>query len=106
MNLLRTLDNPQQRYTLAFLGYGPEAQHSVLELTFNYDISAYEPGPGYGHIAIGVSDIDAVCKQIWQAGGKILQAPHKLENTDEIIAFIQDPDGYQIELVERPPSWF
>lgn len=101
MTLLRQKDFPGGRFTLAFLGYGPEESHTVLELTHNWDIDSYELGTGYGHIALGVADIHATCAQIRDAGGVITREPGPMKHGTTVIAFIEDPDGYKIELIER-----
>ncbi len=101
MNLLRRKDFPGGRFTLAFVGYGEESDSTVVELTHNWDISSYEPGEGYGHIAIGVDDIYRVCDQIRGRGGVITREPGPMKHGSTIIAFIKDPDGYAIELIEK-----
>lgn len=102
MSVLRTLDQPDERYTLVFLGFGEESETCVLELTYNYGVSNYELGNAYGHIAIGVSDIQQVTAEIKRRRVQFLLEPTPLKGSNEIIAFITDPDGYQIELIERP----
>jgi len=101
MKVLRTLDQPTEKYTLIFLGYADESESSVLELTYNYGVDKYDVGTGFGHIAIGVSDIKQVSEQIENQGIELSLKPTKLKGTDEIIAFLSDPDGYKIELIER-----
>lgn len=101
MKLLRSIDRPESRYTLAFLGFGDESNTCVLELTYNHGISKYDPGTGFGHIAIGVSDCDQACQEIRERGGTITREPIQLKGSHEVIAFITDPDGYQIELIQR-----
>ena len=100
MRILRTLDQPTDKYTLAFLGYGEESNTCVLELTYNYGVSKYQSGTGYGHIAIGVIDCYQVCQAIRAQGGKIIREPAPLKGTNEVIAFIEDPDGYPVELIQ------
>ncbi|MFT4994747.1 MAG: lactoylglutathione lyase [Paraglaciecola sp.] len=100
MSLLRKSDNPEYKYTLAFVGYGPESAHTALELTYNWDVSHYEPGTAYGHIAIAVDDIYQVCKRIEQQGGEVYRKPGPVKGGKSIIAFVRDPDGYAIELIQ------
>jgi lactoylglutathione lyase len=100
MRLLRRKDYPGGRFTLAFLGYGEESDTTVLELTHNWDISSYEIGTGYGHIAIGVDDIVEVCDQMRAKGGRIVREPGPMKNGSTVIAFVEDPDGYKVELIE------
>ena len=101
MQLLRTTDRPEQKYSLAFVGYGEESQHAVLELTYNYGVSKYDQGTAFGHIAIGVDDIYGICEQIKKAGGSVTREPGPVKGGTTVIAFVQDPDGYKIELIER-----
>ncbi|MDT7525528.1 MULTISPECIES: lactoylglutathione lyase [Pseudidiomarina] len=101
MKLLRTADNEEYKYSLAFVGYGDEADHSVLELTYNWGVTEYEHGGAFGHIAIGVSDIYQVCEQLEQAGADVYRKPGPVKGGKTIIAFVRDPDGYAIELIER-----
>jgi lactoylglutathione lyase len=100
MRLLRRKDYPGGRFTLAFLGYGDESDTTVLELTHNWDTSSYELGSGYGHIAIGVDDIHAVCDQMRAKGGQVVREPGPMKNGTTVIAFVADPDGYKVELIE------
>ncbi len=100
MNLIRKRDNEQYRYTLAFVGYGDESEGAVLELTYNWDTDQYDLGQGYGHIAIGSDDIYATCEQIEQAGGIISRQPGPVKGGSTEIAFVKDPDGYAIELIQ------
>ena len=100
MQLLRRKDYPTGRFTLAFLGYGPESDHTVLELTHNWDTSAYELGDGYGHIALGVEDIHSTCAGIADQGGRVVREPGPMKHGSTVIAFVEDPDGYKGELVE------
>jgi lactoylglutathione lyase len=100
MRLLRCKDYPGGRFTLAFLGYGEESDTTVLELTHNWDTSSYEIGSGYGHIAIGVEDIVAVCDQMRAKGGRVVREPGPMKNGTTVIAFVEDPDGYKVELIE------
>ena len=99
--LLRRKDYPGGRFTLAFVGYGDESDTAVLELTHNWDTSSYEIGSGYGHIAIGVDDIVAVCDQMRAKGGRVVREPGPMKNGTTVIAFVEDPDGYKVELIEQ-----
>lgn len=102
MKLLRRKDFDAGRFTLAFVGYGDEAAHTVLELTHNWDQEdAYDLGDAYGHIAIGVPDIHAVCDGLEKEGVSIPRPPGPMKFSDTVIAFIEDPDGYKVELIER-----
>jgi lactoylglutathione lyase len=101
MNVLRTTDRPEQKYTLAFVGYGDEAEHAVLELTHNYGIEKYDLGTGYGHIAIEVDDAAATCAAVRAKGGTVTRDAGPVKGGTTVIAFVQDPDGYKIELIER-----
>jgi len=101
MRLLRRKDYPGGRFTLAFVGYCDEADGAVLELTHNWDTAAYELGTAYGHIAIGVDDIVTVCEEIRGNGGKIVREPGPMKHGTTLLAFVEDPDGYKIELIER-----
>jgi len=101
MNLLRRKDYPSGRFTLAFVGYGLESAETVLELTHNWDISSYEIGAGYGHIALGVEDIAATCEMIRAQGGKVVREPGPMKHGTTVIAFVEDPDGYKIELIQQ-----
>jgi lactoylglutathione lyase len=101
MQLLRTTDRPDQKYSLAFVGYGSNPGHAELELTYNYGVDKYEPGTAYGHIAIGVPDAYAACDKIRAAGGAITREPGPVKGGDTVIAFVTDPDGYKIELIQR-----
>lgn len=101
MTLLRVKDNPEFKYTLAYLGYGSNPDHAELELTWNYGVSHYEMGTAYGHIAIGTDDIYAMCDRIRQKGGVISREPGPVKGGETVIAFLEDPDGYRIELIEN-----
>ena len=101
MNLLRQKDYPSGKFTLAFVGYGEEVDHTVIELTHNWGTTEYNLGDGFGHIAIGVSDIYATCETIREAGGEIVREPGPMKHGGSVIAFVKDPDGYKIELIER-----
>jgi lactoylglutathione lyase len=100
MKLLRKKDYPSGKFTLAFVGYGEEADHTVLELTHNWDTDSYELGNAYGHIALGVKDIYSTCESIRQQGGKITREPGPMKHGTTVIAFVEDPDGYKVELIE------
>ncbi|MGH8537264.1 MAG: lactoylglutathione lyase [Gammaproteobacteria bacterium] len=102
MKLLRRADYSEGRFTLAYLGYGDERDTAVLELTHNWDTSRYEPGNAYGHIAIGVDDVYAACEAIRGRGGKIVRDPGPMKGGTAVLAFVEDPDGYKIELLEDP----
>ena len=101
MKLLRTTDRPDQKYSLAFLGYESNPNQSELELTYNYGTTHYEMGSAYGHIAIGVEDAAATCAAVKVAGGNVTREAGPVKGGSTVIAFIQDPDGYKIELIER-----
>jgi len=102
MQLLRTTDRPDQQYTLAFVGYGNNPEHAEIELTYNYGVESYELGTAYGHIALGVEDVAATCEKINTSGGKVTREAGPVKGGDTIIAFVVDPDGYKIELIQRP----
>ncbi|RUO58615.1 lactoylglutathione lyase [Pseudidiomarina insulisalsae] len=104
MQLLRQSDNEEYQYTLAFVGYGDEKDHTVLELTYNWDKSEYEMGEAYGHIAIGVDDIYGFCEQLEAKGADVYRKPGPVKGGKTLIAFVRDPDGYPIELIERQAS--
>ena len=101
MRLLRTTDRPDQKYSLAFVGYGTNPEHAEIELTYNHGVSSYELGTAYGHIALGVPDAKAACDKIRAAGGTITREAGPVKGGDTVIAFVQDPDGYKIELIQR-----
>ena len=100
MQLLRRKEYPSGRFTLAFLGYGPESDQTVLELTHNWDTSSYELGDAYGHIALGVEDIRSTCAAISGKGGRVVREPGPMKHGSTVIAFVEDPDGYKVELIE------
>ena len=104
MNLLRTSDRPEQKYTLAFVGAGRGNAdgNAEIELTYNYGVERYEMGGAYGHIALGVPDVVASCAAIRAAGGRIVREAGPVKGGSTVIAFVEDPDGYRIELIERP----
>lgn len=101
MKLLRQSDNEEYQYTLAFVGYGEESDSTVLELTYNWGKDTYDMGDAYGHIAIAVDDIYALCASIEQQGGDVYRKPGPVKGGKSVIAFVRDPDGYAIELIER-----
>ena len=101
MQLLRTTDRPDQKYSLAFVGYADESQQAVIELTYNYGVTSYDLGTGYGHIAIGVDDIHGTCERVRAAGALVTREPGPVKGGTTVIAFVQDPDGYKIELIQR-----
>jgi len=100
MQLISRKDYPDGKFTLAFVGYGKNPEHAELELTFNWGVTSYELGGAYGHIALGVDDIMKTCDQIRAAGGKITREPGPMKHGTTVIAFVQDPDGYKVELIE------
>jgi lactoylglutathione lyase len=101
MTLLRRQDYPDGRFTLAFVGYGSERDHTVIELTHNWDTSAYDLGTGFGHIALGVEDIHATCDGLRARGARIVREPGPMKHGTTVIAFVEDPDGYRIELIQQ-----
>ncbi|MGD1939686.1 MAG: lactoylglutathione lyase [Leptolyngbyaceae cyanobacterium] len=100
MKLLRQKDYPGGKFTLAFVGYGDESDHSVLELTYNWETDHYDLGDGYGHIALGVDDIYGTCETIKAQGGNVVREPGPMKHGSTVIAFVQDPDGYKVELIQ------
>jgi lactoylglutathione lyase len=100
MKLLRQQDYPGGKFTLAFVGYGDESNNTVIELTYNWGVEKYELGNAYGHIALGVDDIYATCEQIRNQGAKIVREPGAMNHGLTVIAFVEDPDGYKIELIQ------
>jgi lactoylglutathione lyase len=101
MKLLRRKDYPEGKFTLAFVGYGDESTTAVLELTYNWDRDRYQIGDGYGHVALGVDDIHATCARLREAGARITREPGPMKHGTTVIAFLDDPDGYKIELIEE-----
>ena len=101
MKLLRTSDNEEYKYSLAFVGFGDESSGAVIELTYNWGVSEYEMGTAFGHIALGVDDVAATCEAIKQAGGKVVREAGPVKGGSTIIAFVEDPDGYKIELIQN-----
>ena len=104
MDLLRRKDYPEGRFTLAFVGYGSERETTVLELTHNWDTADYDLGDAFGHLAIGVEDIVATCGAIAERGGKVVRPPGPMKHGSTVIAFVEDPDGYRIELIQTSPQ--
>ena len=103
MQLLRTTDRPDQKYSLAFVGYGDELDGAVLELTYNHGVERYDLGTAYGHVAIEVPDAAAACAAVRAKGGSVTREAGPVKGGSTVIAFVQDPDGYKIELIERRP---
>ncbi|CDG87605.1 lactoylglutathione lyase [Xenorhabdus bovienii] len=101
MRLLRTSENPEYKYSLAFVGYTDENQGAVIELTYNWDVESYEMGTAFGHIALGVDDVAATCKHIKLSGGNVTREAGPVKGGTTVIAFVEDPDGYKIELIEN-----
>ena len=101
MKLLRRKEYPEGRFTLAFVGFGPESEQAAIELTFNWDTKSYELGTGFGHIAIEVPDAHAACAEVKRRGGIVTREAGPMKHGTTVIAFGQDPDGYKIELIER-----
>ncbi|HWT71926.1 MAG TPA: lactoylglutathione lyase [Oxalicibacterium sp.] len=101
MTLLRKTDNPEYQYTLAFVGYGSNPDHAELELTYNYGVDHYEMGSAYGHIAIGVPDAYKACEEVKASGGNVTREAGPVKGGKTVIAFVTDPDGYKVELIER-----
>ena len=104
MNVLRTADRPDQKYRLAFVGYGKEDSQAVLELTYNYGVEKYELGNAFGHVAIEVDDAYKACDAIKAKGGRVTREAGPVKGGTTVIAFAEDPDGYKIELIEHKPS--
>jgi len=101
MRVLRKKDYPDGRFTLAFVGYGDESEAAVLELTHNWDTKAYEIGTGYGHVAVEVDDAHKACEQVRKRGGKVTREAGPMKHGTTVIAFVEDPDGYKIEFIQR-----
>jgi len=104
MKLLRKNDFPGGKFTLAFVGYGDEAHHTVVELTHNWDTAKYEVGTGFGHLAIGVDDIYKTCDELKKKGVKVTREPGPMAHGTTVIAFVEDPNGYKVELIQGRPS--
>ena len=101
MKLLRTSENPEYKYSLAFVGYGPETEEAVIELTYNWGVDKYELGAAYGHIALSVDNAAEACEKIRQNGGNVTREAGPVKGGTTVIAFVEDPDGYKIELIEE-----
>jgi lactoylglutathione lyase len=104
MQLLRTTDRPEQKYSLAFVGYGDEKSAATIELTYNYGVASYDIGAGFGHIAIAVDSAAATCEAVKRAGALVTREAGPVKGGSTVIAFVQDPDGYKIELIEAKAS--
>ena len=104
MRLLRQKDYPSGEFTLAFVGYGDEADHTVLELTYNWGLDSYDLGTAYGHIALGVEDIYVTCDRLKQLGARVVREPGPMKHGSTVIAFVEDPDGYRVELIQLGTS--
>jgi lactoylglutathione lyase len=104
MKLLRTTDRPEQKYSLAFVGYEAEERSAVLELTYNYGVERYDLGSAFGHIAVEVPDVAKACDGVRRQGGKVTREPGPVKGGTSVIAFVEDPDGYKIEFIERKQS--
>ena len=101
MQLLRSSENPEYKYSLAFVGYEGNPAQAEIELTYNWGVESYEMGTAFGHIALGVDDVAATCESIRQAGGKVTREAGPVKGGTTVIAFVEDPDGYKIELIEE-----
>jgi lactoylglutathione lyase len=101
MKLLRTTDRPEQKYSLAFVGYDSEDRASVLELTYNYGVERYDLGGGFGHVALEMPDVAKACENVRRMGGKVTREAGPVKGGTTVIAFVEDPDGYKIEFIER-----
>jgi lactoylglutathione lyase len=101
MHLLRTSENTEYKYSLAFVGYTEETEGAVIELTYNWGVESYDHGNAFGHLALGVDDVAATCDQIRSVGGKVTREAGPVKGGTTIIAFVEDPDGYKIELIEN-----
>ena len=104
MKLIRTSENPEYQYSLAFVGYSDESEGSVIELTYNWGTDKYDLGTAFGHIAIGVDDVAKMCENVRQAGGRVTRDAGPVKGGKTIIAFVEDPDGYKIELIQNNQS--
>jgi len=100
MKLLRTTDRPEQKYSLAFVGYDDEKRQAALELTYNYGVERYELGTAFGHVAIGVPDVKSACDKVRANGCKVTREPGPVKGGTSVIAFVEDPDGYKIEFIQ------
>ena len=101
MQLLRTSENPDYKYSLAFVGFGSNPEQAEIELTYNWGVDSYQPGTAFGHIALGVPDVYAACEKIRAAGGNVTREAGPVKGGSTVIAFVTDPDGYKIELIQR-----
>ena len=101
MKLLRTSENPEYKYSLAFVGYGNNPDHAEIELTYNHGVNSYDMGTAFGHIALGVPDVHAACDKIRAGGGNVTREAGPVKGGTTVIAFVTDPDGYKIELIQR-----
>ncbi len=101
MQLLRRQDYPGGKFTLAFVGYADESEEAVIELTYNWGVSSYDLGAGFGHVAIGVDDIEAACERVRRHGGEVVREPGPMKHGTTVIAFVEDPDGYKIEFIQE-----
>lgn len=101
MQLLRQTENPDYKYTLAFVGFGKNPEHAEIELTYNWGVDSYEAGTAFGHLALGVPDVYGACEKIKAAGGKVTREAGPVKGGSTVIAFVTDPDGYKIELIQR-----
>ena len=104
MKLLSTTERPEQKYSLAFVGYDTEERSAVIELTYNYGVERYDLGGAFGHVAVGVPDVKKACEHVRSAGGKVTREPGPVKGGGSVIAFVEDPDGYKIEFIERKAS--
>ncbi len=102
MKLIRTSENPDYKYSLAFVGYGSNPEHAEIELTYNWGVESYDMGSAFGHIALGVPDVYGACDAIKAAGGNVTREAGPVKGGTSVIAFVTDPDGYKIELIQRP----
>ncbi|TMH25211.1 MAG: lactoylglutathione lyase [Betaproteobacteria bacterium] len=100
MKLLRTTERPEQKYSLAFVGYDDEKRSAVLELTYNYGVERYDLGSAFGHVAIAVPDVKQACERVRASGGKVTREPGPVKGGTSVIAFVEDPDGYKLEFIE------
>jgi lactoylglutathione lyase len=101
MKLLRTTDRPEQKYSLAFVGYDGEDKSAVLELTYNYGVERYDLGAGFGHVAIEMPDVKKACEKVKRQGGKVTREAGPVKGGTTVIAFVEDPDGYKMEFIEK-----
>ena len=101
MDLLRTTERPEQKYSLAFVGYGKNPEHAEIELTYNHGVTQYDLGTAFGHLALGVDDVYATCEHVRAQGGQITREPGPVAGGTRVIAFVTDPDGYKIELIQQ-----